>query len=395
MEITISAGHHAWPAGPVCFKPQEPLDHKQVYLLVKHKGGHAPIAQVDHEGRLCWWAPAMKARQSFSYAMEPLTPGQKLAGVVVEDNKAADGLIEVTISGKPFTTLNFKKDETKPYLYPVIGPTGDPVTRHYPMKDVEGERKDHHHHRSIWSAHGDVRTRDFDKPASNYWHEKGPKETAVQRVRKITRTVSGPVFGQIQAEIDWNAPDGKRDFTETRTYTFFSGSDDNRIIDVKNAFKFTEADTMFGDTKEGGILALRIATSMDEKPPGKGRMTNINGGVGAKQCWGKAAAWCDYVGPVFSDDPEKVSTVGIAVFDHPGNFRHPTRWHIRDYGLYTANPFGLSHFVGKGKNGSHTWKKGEVAEFNYRILIHKDDTKAARVADHWKLYSAPPKVTGK
>ena len=102
-----------------------------------------------------------------------------------------------------------------------------------------------------------------------------------------------------------------------------------------------------------------------------------------------------YSSPVLSRDAETTRTVGIAVLDHPKNFRHPTRWHIRGYGLYTANPFAWSQFMkGEGKDGSHTWKKGETADFNYRILIHKDDTKAARVADHWKLYSDPPKVTG-
>ena len=27
---------------------------------------------------------------------------------------------------------------------------------------------------------------------------------------------------------------------------------------------------------------------------------------------------------------------GVAVFDHPQNPRHPTRWHVREYGLLAA-----------------------------------------------------------
>jgi hypothetical protein len=133
----------------------------------------------------------------------------------------------------------------------------------------------------------------------------------------------------------------------------------------------------FGQTKEGGIVALRLAVTMDEvgvKKPVElhGRMINSTGATGMAACWSKPAEWCDYDGPV------EGQTVGVAVFDNPGNLRHPTTWHIRDYGLYTANPFMPTE---KDKDNSYTWKKGESAEFNYRVLIHKGDTNAARIPD--------------
>ena len=37
-------------------------------------------------------------------------------------------------------------------------------------------------------------------------------------------------------------------------------------------------------------------------------------------------------------------TYGVAVLDDPRNPLHPTRWHVRAYGLLAANPFGLSYF---------------------------------------------------
>jgi len=42
-------------------------------------------------------------------------------------------------------------------------------------------------------------------------------------------------------------------------------------------------------------------------------------------------------------------TVGIAVFDHPSNPRHPTTWHVRDYGLFAANPLGCTILKRKTK----------------------------------------------
>jgi len=391
------------PVGPIRYKIPSALDPTKDYCITEPDGRTLP-AQLDDEGLLWCWGQVP-------------SPGRRLGGRLVfcEDHAAhqgvrveqvKDGLINVTIDGKFFTAFNFAKDEPKPFLWPVIGPTGAPVTRAYPMKELDYERKDHWHHRSIWSAWGDVRTKDFDKPGSNYWHQaKNPAKQDRQIVKRIVRTVSGPIFGRIEAQIEWTTHDGRRDFTEYRTYTFFRGDDATRVIDVKNVFKFTDSDVMLYDTKEAGILSVRIATSMDEialedRKPGKGRMTNSNGQVGMAQCWGQRAEWCDYVGPV------EGQTVGIAIFDARTNFRHPTRWHIRDYGLFAPNPIAVKPFTRPGadssqeqkrawknsKPGSYTWKKGETQEFDYRILIHKGDTKAARVAEQYRLYTEPPAI---
>ena len=69
-----------------------------------------------------------------------------------------------------------------------------------------------------------------------------------------------------------------------------------------------------------------------------------------------------YYGPVDS------KPVSIAMYDHPRNLRHPTTWHAREYGLVTANPFGLHHFLGKEKGaGEYKVKEGESLELRYRV----------------------------
>ena len=42
-------------------------------------------------------------------------------------------------------------------MYPVIGPSGAPLTRTYPIENKE----DHPHHSSLWFAHGSVNGTDF------------------------------------------------------------------------------------------------------------------------------------------------------------------------------------------------------------------------------------------
>lgn len=387
-DMTVTVGEHPFPF-LASVKPDQPLNPEASYILTN--GQQKLPAQADTDGRLWWYQPACKG-EACSYKLQEGADSGSTGRVQL--GKVGDGLIEVRIAGERFTALNYASDLPKPFLYPVIGPTGAHVTRQYPMKNIEGERHDHPHHRSIWTAHGDVRLGKFDEHGTDYWAQGSNK--GLEKVTRIVRTASGPVFGLIEADIDWVTPAGKKELSETRTYRFYRTTEDERIIDVRVVFKFTEGDVMFADTKEGGILSLRVATSMDEESKKGGKMVNSRGQVGEEQCWGQPAEWCDYVGPVDGQ------TVGIAVFDAKANFRHPTRWHIRGYGLYTANPFMAGSVTSQQKkknpdvkvlNDSHTWKKGDTEEFNYRVLIHKGDTKAGRVAEHYRAYAEPPKLS--
>ncbi len=388
LEIIVQVGERGLPAGPVWGKPAAGLKPGAVYRL-RAGDDVSLLGQVDDEGRLWWWLPeSAPGAGMIAYQAEPTEKVPAGTGVLVK--RAGDDRVEVHIDGALFTVFNMAASEPKPFLWPVIGPTGDPVTRAYPMKQVEGERTDHAHHRSIWTGWGDVRTRDLTKPGTNYWHQSRDfADQDRQVVREITRMVSGPVFGQIDARIEWVAHDGRRDFIENRVYTFFRGDGDARVIDVRNVFDFPDGDVMFTDTKEAGILSVRVATSMDEislnRKPGAGRIVNSEGQTGMNGCWGRPAKWCDFVGPVNGQ------TVGIAVFDARGNPGHPPRWHVRDYGLFSVNNFGVRDFPdGKGKDGSHVFKKGQTTRFDYRIVIHKGDTQAGRVADRFAVYAETP-----
>lgn len=401
--IQVNWGDHPFP-GPVYWDSQGWAKPNLAYSMTDGQG-RTVAAQSDAEGRIWWWAPA-GSPVTETYVIKLPGIDRNLAGVsapkprvIVE--KKGESRIDVRIDGKLFTTFNYGEADTKPYLYPVIGPTGDPVTRDWPMKDVEAEkaakRQDHPHHRSFWTAHGDVRTGDQSKKGTDYWASDEIKEqdgrrvpvhrgnSGLQKVTKV-RTQSGPVFGEIVAEVDWLTADGRRELSDTRTYRFFRGGGDIQVLDYRVVFHFPDGDVMFADTKEGGIISVRVATTMDETAKKGGHMVNSRGQKGMKECWGQPAEWCDYVGPVAG------GIVGIAVFDSPANFRHPTRWHIRDYGLYTANPFLLRDATKSG-DASHTWKKGESAEFNYRVVIHKGETEEAKVAAQYQHYARPPRVT--
>jgi hypothetical protein len=184
---------------------------------------------------------------------------------------------------------------------------------------------------------------------------------------------------QVVARNDWIGPEGKKYLEDERSLTF--GTEGKiRWIDFDIVLKASNGAVTFGDTKEG-TFGVRVAETMkvDAKPGG--RIVNSEGLVDS-DAWGKRATWVDYQGPV---DGKKV---GIAILNHPRSFRWPTYWHVRTYGLFAANPFGLKDFTNnKIKDGSYTLPAGQSVKFSYRLLFHTGDEKEGRVAEIYAAYA--------
>lgn len=283
--------------------------------------------------------------------------------------------VAVKIDGELFTYY-LTCSGSKPILWPVIGPTGKPLTRAYPMhSDNADERQDHPHQRSVWFTHGDVNGIDFWGADPN-----NPKiaKPGTTKHRKFVAVESGPQ-AKVVAQNDWLGPDGKKVLEDERRLTF--GVDgDSRWIDYDIVLKATEGPVTFGDTKEGA-MGVRTAASMKVDAKKGGHIVNAEG-LTDKEAWGKRSAWVDYVGPVDGQ------TVGIAFMNHPSSTRFPTYWHVRTYGLFAANPFGVSDFTqSKAENGALTIPAGESVTLRYRILFHKGDTKQAKVAEAFESYA--------
>ena len=56
---------------------------------------------------------------------------------------------------------------------------------------------------------------------------------------------------------------------------------------------------------------------------------------------------------------------------------------MRGYGLFAANPFGITSLGDKSADGSVTLKPGEKLHFKYRVVVHPGDTDIAKL---WSEY---------
>jgi len=249
------------------------------------------------------------------------------------------------------------------------------------MKDVPDEDHDHPHHRSLWYAHGDMNGQDF-------WAEAKSFGKTVHE--SFTEVKSGDTSGVIRSQNKYVAPDGSVVGTDERTLRVFARPDNERLFDFEIAFKAGDKDLVFGDTKEGS-MALRLVETMRLKSnkTSKGKPTGhiVNSeGVRDGETWGKRAAWCDYYGPADG------KILGVAIFDHPQNPRHPTWWHVRDYGLFAANPFGQHDFekLADKTAGNLTVPAGKTITFRYRFYMHEGDEKQGKVAERYQEYVKSP-----
>ncbi len=377
--VTIRGG----PVGVKTALAQTPVGTEVAtgdYRLVPTEPGgtvlRGSVTEVGGQRRLTVVTDAIRPGESRTYRAEPvaLGAGGELAGL--RAGMTADGTtVAVTLGAEPF--LTHVVGERKPYFFPVLGPGGRRFTRAYPMESVEGEERDHPHQRSFWFTHGNVNGVDFW--AADPQNPANPKFGTIRERERVTAT-GGLAAAFLTTRNDWLAPDGRTLCQDERAFTFWTDGA-ARYIDLDVTIRPGAEAVRFGDTKEGSF-GLRVPSSLDVKRKQGGRIVNAEG-ITDQAAWGKASPWVDYSGPIDG------RTGGIAILNHPESFRYPTTWHVRDYGLFAANPFGYKDF-GRAASGEFVLEPGQTLHFRYRVVLHEGSAAQADVAGDFAAYASPP-----
>ena len=379
--MLVEAVHHACLAEPVEVMLTPPSAGAAV--TVKADGIAVP-SQVRRQGKklaVAWIVRDLPRGAKRSYVVEfggkPKPSGFRQVAVKIGLPPRMNSLAanaDIMLGEHLFARYDTTTGPNKPFFHPIFAPGQKQVVRGLSSSPRPGETTDHPHHQGLWFTHGAVNGED-------YWALTQSK-TIHARYRDV---ISGPVFGGFTAVTRWINKAGApiaEDTRECRVYELAGA----RVMDVTIVMRPIGGPLQFGDTKEG-TFGIRLPDSMRLRG-GDGRIVNSEG-VKDGETWGKRAAWVDYYGTVDG------ATVGVAIMDHPSSFRHPTHWHVRDYGLFCANPFGVHDFE-KDKpagTGDHLVRLGETLKLRYRLIFHAGDTLAARIADRWADYAQPPSVT--
>lgn len=326
--------------------------------------------------------------------------------LIIADLKAAlpkvefvkgDKKIDVLIAGEPFTSYLYGSELTKPVLVPVRTPSGIEMSRSYPLAEIEGASTDHAHHVGIFFAVDKVN-------GVNFW-----KNTDVPpqiRHVEITEIAGGAGTGRLLAVSHWI--DDKREvlLEERRTIVFLAGEYENEYaIDLSIELTAKRPRVVFEDVEEG-MFAIRVSDYLRESKPesspkpgrplpaeslsGTGRYFSSNGDEAAKNIWGKRARWVALQGV------RNGKVVGIAILNHPASINYPTYWHVRNYGLFSANPLGQADFQRQQpqkylKNKivplHLTLEQGESAHFRFLVIIYEGFRTNEQIEERFRKFA--------
>jgi hypothetical protein len=276
----------------------------------------------------------------------------------------------------------------RPIFWPVNAPGGQALTRDWPMatRVAKGGSTDHIHQKSLWFCHGDVIPEGM---------ELKQKIKGVEGVDFWSEAVG---HGDIVCTANDKLADAEADHVGYRTHNEWRTADKTKIMDEDrtiHAYDLGKARLLvlrvdlcasvvpvtFGDTKEGS-LGVRINDLIRAGKFGPGKIQNAQGKLGEKECWGRISDWCDYSGPIDG------KVVGLTVFADPKN-TYPTYWHVRDYGLMAANPFGRRKAAFHDDAATKPLvrlAKGEHLELRYGILLHDGDATSGQVAEQYQRF---------
>ena len=382
-QITVNAGPHGRRHCPVSAAVELPIGMDPGSLAFRDESnGRTVPFQIYDDGdskKIAWIIDDLPVEWQRRYVLIDGDGTHKSAdaGVSVDDNGEK---LSFTVGGSVFTQYNYGESVARPYFYPLFAGPDAGITRNWPMvPDAENETNDHKHHKGLYTAQGEVNGTD------NWGEEEGH---GYQIHKGFSEVYSGPVAGGFTEELVWTDGEKKPNMAEERRVAIYSVPVGIRIVDYDVTLKGSHGEVTLGDTKEGGLISVRVATSMDGVNPDGGVILNSFGGITESETWGKRAQWCDYSGPV------KGSWYGICMMDSPSNPRHPTYWHVRDYGLMTANCFGVHHFTGDpSRRKDFTIAEGDAVTWRYRTLIHAGRGDFSSLTRCYHDYANPPEIS--
>lgn len=295
--------------------------------------------------------------------------------------KTATGGALVRLYGEPIAEYIVDRGN-KPFLWQIIGPTGTSMTRSFPMANVLGETTDHVHQRGLTFGHQGVNGFDTWAEAATYGTETklAEKLNTLGAIRhRGYRTIGGGSTAVIHAHNDIVDAANKPLLAEERRMTF-SFSPAARIIDVDIDLIATYGSVDLADMKDAGVY-IRVPDSMTVDRRQGGTIINSAGQRDA-EAWSRHAEWVDYHGPVDGEH------LGIAILNHPSSFRHPTAWHVRTYGLFCANPFGMKQMNPEAESGAVSLAAGDRVSLRHRFIFHVGDEQQATIAQAYEAYAA-------
>jgi len=250
----------------------------------------------------------------------------------------------------------------RPFLYPLIGPSGKSLTRMGHPRDANG----HSHHKSLWISHHDL-------GGAAFWNDAKSSTGRIAHQRVIRyEDADGEALIEVEnAWLDRPGSEGKPLLIEQRAMRFIPQADGQWLLVLDLTFTAPKQPVSFGKTNFG-VIGVRMAKTIGVHDGG-GMIRNSEGAVNEPQVHEKRARWVDYSGPITPNARE-----GITLLDHPANFNHPSVFHVRDDGwMGAALTFAAPRTV----------EPGEPLKLRYGLWVHAGVPTAAVIDEQFAAFA--------
>lgn len=262
--------------------------------------------------------------------------------------------------GLELCRYHFATQQNRPFIFPIIGPSGRSLTRMGHPHDPET----HSHHNSIWISHHDVN-------GVSFWEDRGRGRIVHQRVERFDDHGDGAAMLTVNA---WMAETNRLLLHERRLTSVQPLPQGEWLLVIDLELAAASGEVTLGKTPFG-LVGVRLAKTIGVRDGG-GTIRNSAGGTNEAGCFWKRAQWVDYSGPITG-----TATEGVTLFDHPANPNHPSAFHVRDDGWMGAS---LTH------DAPIVLPPGKALRLRYGFYVHAGQPALAALQQRWTTFSRTP-----
>jgi len=373
--ITVSAGLVDRRESMVSF--ELPAEFKEASYALRDESGLVVPLQIDSQRQATFVLAALKAGASKTYRLVPARPNRRAQQVVALTRDKNH--VNVKVAGRQ--VLRFVAEPTglpdstiKPvflrggYIHPVYTPSGRMVTDDYPS--------DHYHHHGIWFAWTKTQ---FEGGHPDFWNV--GDGTGRVEFESLGESWGGPVqagFRSRQRYVAVTSGAPKTALNEewdVRVYNVGREGKRYFMFDIVATQQCASSSPLILDEYRYGGMGIRGHRDWKDKT-----RTHFLTSEGKTRADGNATRgrWCHFGGLVDGDK------VGIAVLDHPANFRAPAPMRI--------NPDDPFFNYAPSQLGKFDIKPGETFILRYRYIVSDGPADPTELDRLWADYAYPVQV---
>ncbi len=287
--------------------------------------------------------------------------------------------------GEEIARFHFAQDQRRPFVFPVIGPSGRSLTRMGHPHDPNT----HSHHNSVWFSHQFVGGADF-------WSDNGGRISH----HRVLRYEDADDVAFAETENAWLDKEGKPVLHDRRRISVKPLADAEWLLLLDLQLEARTADVPLGETPFG-MLGVRMAKTIGVLDGG-GTIRNSEGGVDEAACFRKPARWMDYIGPIAKDEVRgmkdeagepKLQGATSSFILHPWSSRASRFSIIRK--IQTTPSHSTATAMAGWARRLHSLarsrlKNSEPLRLRYALYVHAGMPSPEKFEEQWKAFTATP-----